>query len=52
MEEQEHKISSYIEQQEDLKSTVSGFVRCSVNKTGSVTKPLTRVFSWFVLDSG
>ena len=28
MEEQEHKISSYIEQQEDMKSMVSSFMRC------------------------
>lgn len=27
MEEQEHKISSFIEQQEELKSTVSSFPR-------------------------
>ena len=28
MEEQEHKISSFIEQQEEFKSTVSSFVCC------------------------
>ena len=28
MEEQENKISSYIEQQEEFKSTVSSFVCC------------------------
>ena len=31
MEEQEHKISSYIEQQEEFKSTVGSFVCCRMS---------------------